>query len=73
MSHNLCHRILYLENCVLIKMHCHSVIMAITKFLWLNFNRVFQEEIIDTKFADFGEGLETAFSRYSKRCNKLIF
>ena len=42
--------------------------MAITKFLRLDFNRVFQEELIDTKFVDFGEGLVTAFSRYSKTC-----
>ena len=35
--------------------------MAITKFLWSDFNRVFQEELIDTKFVDFGEGLVTAF------------
>ena len=40
--------------------------MVITKFLQLDFIRVFQEELIGTKFADFGEGLVTIFSRYSK-------
>ena len=34
--------------------------MAITKVLRMEFNRVFQEELIDTNF---GEGLVTAFSR----------
>ena len=54
-------------------MCCYSVTMAITKFLRPEFNRVFQEELIDTKFADFGEGLVTASSRYSKTCkNKYI-
>ena len=43
--------------------------MVITKFLQLDFNRVFQEELIGTKFMDFGEkGLVTIFSRYSKTC-----
>ena len=42
--------------------------MAITKFLQPDFNRVFQEELIDTTFVDFGEGLVTAFPRYSKTC-----
>ena len=32
------------------------------------YGRVFQEELIDTKFADFSEGLVTAFSRYSITC-----
>ena len=42
--------------------------MAIIKFLWLDFIRVIQEEVIYTKFANFSEGLVTAFSRYSKTC-----
>ena len=42
--------------------------MVIIKFLRPEFNRVFQEELIDTKFATFGEGLVSAFSRYSKTC-----
>ena len=46
-------------------MNYYSVTMAITKFLW---PEVIQEELIDTKFADFGEGLMTAFSRYNKTC-----
>ena len=46
-------------------MHCYSVTMAIISFLWLEFNRVIQEELIDAKFADFGEGLVTAFSRFN--------
>ena len=35
--------------------------MVITKFLQPEFNRVFQEKLINTKFADFGESLVTAF------------
>ena len=46
-------------------MHHYSVTMAITKFLQ---PEVIQEELIDTKFADFGEGLMTAHSRYNKTC-----
>ena len=42
--------------------------MVITKFLWLDVNRVFQEELIDTKITEFGECLVTAFLRYSKTC-----
>ena len=49
-------------------MRCYSVTIAITKLKRLDFSRVFQEELIDTKFVDFGEGLVTAFSRYSKTC-----
>ena len=74
MSNNFHHRILYYENRVLIKMCCHSVTMAITKFLQSDVNRVFQEKLIYTKFVDFGEGLVTALSRYSKTCkNTYIF
>ena len=57
------HWILYYNNCVLIKTRCDSVTMVITKFLWPEFNRAIQEELIDTKFASFGEGLVTIFSR----------
>ena len=42
--------------------------MVITNFLQLDFNRVFQEELIDSKFVNFGESLVIAFSRYSKAC-----
>ena len=41
--------------------------MVITKYLQPEFNRVIQEELIDSKFADFG-GLATTFSRYNKTC-----
>ena len=37
-------------------------------FLQPDINRVFQEELIHTKFVDFGEGFVTVFSRYSKTC-----
>ena len=49
-------------------MRCYSVTMVIKNFLRPEFNRVFQEELIYTKFANFGEGLVTTFSRYSKTC-----
>ena len=42
--------------------------MVITKFPQPGFNRVVQEEPIDTKFANFGEHLVTAFSRFNKTC-----
>ena len=45
-------------------MCCYSVNMTITKFLQLEFNGIYQEEFIDTRFTNFGEGLVTAFSRY---------
>ena len=35
--------------------------MAITNFVRTEFNRVIHEELIDTKFADFGQGLVTVF------------
>ena len=34
--------------------------MATTKFVQLEFNRVIQEELIDTNFVDFEEGLVLA-------------
>ena len=40
--------------------------MVITKFIQPDFNREFQEERIDTKFANFSEGIVTAFSRLVK-------
>ena len=40
--------------------------MVITKFVWSEFNRLIQEELIDTNFVDFGEGLVPALSRYNK-------
>ena len=49
-------------------MRCYSVTMVTTKFLQMEFNRVIQEEFIDTKFANFGEGLVATFSRYKKTC-----
>ena len=46
----------------------------ITKFLQPDFNSIFQEELIDTKFVNFGEGLVPDFSRYNKICkNTYIF
>ena len=45
--------------------------MAITKLLQVELNRVIQEELIDTKFADFGEGLVLAILR-SKKVEKNI-
>ena len=40
--------------------------MMITKFVRTECNRALQEELIDTKFADFDGGLVTAFSRYKE-------
>ena len=37
-------------------MPCYSLTMMITKFLPAELNRVIQEELVDTKFADFEEG-----------------
>ena len=39
----------------------------------MDFNRVIQEERIDTTFADFDESLVTAFSRYNKTCKMHTF
>ena len=66
MSNNLCHRNLYKENCAQIKLHCYSVTMGTTKFIQPELNRAIQEELIDTKFPNFGEGLVLALSRYNK-------
>ena len=35
--------------------------MVITKFVQVERNRAFQEELFDTKFVDFSEGLVTVF------------
>ena len=48
-----------------LKMHWYSIIMGIKNFLRQECNRIIQEEFIETKFADYGEGLVTAISRYS--------
>ena len=47
--------------------------MGITNFLRMEFNRVIQEELIDTKFADFGEGLVTAFLQSIKLVKTYTF
>ena len=47
--------------------------MVTTKFLQMDFNGVIQEERIDTMFADFDEGLVTAFSKYNKTCKMHTF
>ena len=49
------------KNCIikypiLIKTLCYSVTMAITKFVQVEFYRAVQEELLDIKFIDFGEG-----------------
>ena len=61
MSNNLPHRNCITENPVLIKMPCYFVTKVITKLLQAELNRVLQEELIDTKFADFAEGLVLLF------------
>ena len=45
--------------------------MATTKFVQLEFNRVIQEELIDTNCVDFRDDLVTAFSRYNKTYAKI--
>ena len=35
--------------------------MAIRNFVQTEFNKVIHEKLIDTKFADFGQGLVTVF------------
>ena len=57
MSNNLRHRNCNTENCVLIKMPSYLVTMMIAKFLHAKLNRVIQEELVDTKYTDFEEGL----------------
>ena len=42
--------------------------MAITNFVQTEFNRVIHKELIDTKFADFGQGLVTVFLQSIKTC-----
>ena len=42
--------------------------MAITNFVRMEFNRVIHEELIDTKFVDFGQGLVTVFLQSIKTC-----
>ena len=42
--------------------------MAITNFVRTECNRVIHEELIDTKFADFGQGLVTVFLQSIKTC-----
>ena len=42
--------------------------MAITNFVRMEFNRVIHEELIDTKFADFGQGLMSVFFTKYKTC-----
>ena len=42
--------------------------MAITKFVRMEFNRAIQEELFDTKFIDFGEGLVTVFLQNIQTC-----
>ena len=47
--------------------------MAITNFVRTEFNRVIYEELIDTKFADFGQGLVTVFLQSIKRVKAHTF
>ena len=65
MSNNLPHRNCNIENPkknrILIKTPCYLVTLTITKFLWAELNRVIQEELVDTKFDDFEEGLALLF------------
>ena len=56
MSNNLRHRNCNTENPVVIKIPYYFVTMVITKLLQAELNRIVQEVLIDTKFADFGEG-----------------
>ena len=43
------------KYCILIKTLCYLVIMAITNFVQVEFNRAIQA-LFDIKFIDFGEG-----------------
>ena len=40
--------------------------MTTKKFIWQEFNSVIQEELINTKFANFGESLLLALAGYNK-------
>ena len=40
--------------------------MAITKFVWAEFDRAVQEELFDIKFIGFGEGLVTVFYKIQR-------
>ena len=42
--------------------------MAITKFVWVEFDRAVQEELFDIKFIGFGEGLVTVFLQNTETC-----
>ena len=42
--------------------------MAITKFVWVEFNRAVQEELFDIMFIGFGEGLVTVFLQNTEIC-----
>ena len=44
--------------------------MAVTKFVLPEFKSIIQEELIDTNFVSFGEGLEIALSRYKIKTYK---
>ena len=48
------------KYCILIKTLCYLVIMAITNFVQVEFNRAIQE-LFDIKFIDFGEGSVIVF------------
>ena len=47
--------------------------MAIRNFVRTEFNRVIHEELIDTKFADFGQGLVTVFLQSIKLIKMYTF
>ena len=59
MSNNLHYRKFSRNNRVLINKHHYSVTITITKFVWVELNRVAHKDFIDTKFDDFGQGLVT--------------
>ena len=42
--------------------------MAITKFVWAEFDRAVQEELFDIKFIDFGEGRVTVYLQNTETC-----
>ena len=45
--------------------------MAITKFVWVEFDRAVQEELFDIKVIDFGEGLVTVFLQNTETCKNV--